>query len=190
MADSEKGVLEFLERLRKERDELNILIAGIEKRIGISPQSSHTTSTEHPKDAASPTPTVKLTIGDIPLGFFHNLSQPAAAEKLLRLNPGQPLTSQEMLSAFRKSGLHLNPKNASTILYTALTRSPKFERVAGKAWGLAEWYSKKKPEVRRRGASVPAPEENDSASSQDDEEELTISVTSEPSKPETKGENW
>jgi len=30
-----------------------------------------------------------------------------------------------------------------TILYTALKRGTKFERVAGKAWGLAEWYPEK-----------------------------------------------
>jgi len=47
----------------------------------------------------------------------------------------------------------LNPKNATTILYTALSRNPKFERVAGKAWGLAEWYPEKK-KATRVGVSV------------------------------------
>ena len=42
--------------------------------------------------------------------------------------------------------MYLNPKNAATILYTTLNRSPLFERVAGKAWGLSEWY----PESRKR----------------------------------------
>src|SRR5256885_8798039 len=59
----------------------------------------------------------------------------------LRLNPGQPLTTQEMLDAFRKSSMDLNPKNAATILYTALSRNPKFERVAGKAWRSEEHTS-------------------------------------------------
>ena len=41
----------------------------------------------------------------------------------------------------------MNPgKNAVTVLYNSLKRSPKFERVAGKAWGLAEWY----PERRKK----------------------------------------
>jgi DNA-directed RNA polymerase delta subunit len=40
----------------------------------------------------------------------------------------------------------ITSKNALTILYTTLRRTPKFERVAGKAWGLAEWY----PEKRKR----------------------------------------
>ncbi len=155
MADSTKGALEFLEQLRKERDELNVLIGGIEKRLGIS-------SAEKPEiqDPSASGPKVKVSIGEVPIGFFHNLSQHAAAEKLLGLNPGQPLATQEMLDAFRKSGMNLNPKNAATILYTALSRNPKFERVAGKAWGLAEWYPERRgeqkkteaePEPKRRG---------------------------------------
>ena len=87
---------------------------------------------------------VTLTVDSIPVGFFHNLSQVAATEKLLRLNPGQPLSTNDILSAFKKSGMEMNPKNAVTILYTALKRSGKFERVAGKAWGLSEWYPERK----------------------------------------------
>lgn len=145
---SDASILEFLEKLRRERDELNILISGLERRLGITQPSSDATATQ------SSGPKVKVSIDDVPVGFFHNLSQPLAAEKLLRLNPGQPLSSQEMLDAFRKSGMVLNPKNASTILYTALSRNPKFERVAGKAWGLAEWYpeSKRKQDTKRHEA--------------------------------------
>ena len=68
------------------------------------------------------------------------MSQADATEKLLRLHPGQPLKTGEILDALRKSGVQINPKNGITILYTTLKRSPKFERVAGKAWGLSEWY--------------------------------------------------
>ena len=38
----------------------------------------------------------------------------------------------------------LNPKNSVQILYTALKRNPKFERIGNKAWGLREWYPEKK----------------------------------------------
>ncbi len=175
MADSTKGILEFLEQIRKDRDELNLLIVGIEKRLGIA---SNGTMTE-PTAAAAPKVTV--TLGDIPLGFFHNLSQPAAAEKLLRLNPGQPLRTQEMLNSFRKSGLHLNPKNATTILYTALSRNPKFERVAGKAWGLAEWYSNSKkktdpkPEPKGR-TDIKIDDDMGDYGIDEEEEELTVTT--------------
>lgn len=138
MAEAQKGALELLEQLRKERDELNLLIQGLEKRLGIVPEQSEAN--------AGVTPRVTISVDSIPVGFFHNLSQAEAAEKLLRLNPSHALTTKEILDAFRKSGMHATSKNALTILYTTLKRSPKFQRVAGKAWGLSEWY----PEKRKR----------------------------------------
>jgi hypothetical protein len=141
MSETPKGVLELLEQLREERNELDLLIQGLEKRLGI---------VSEPIDAESgpgATPRIKVSIDSIPLGFFHGLTQADAAEKLLRLNPGNPLTTQEMLQSFRKSGMQVNPKNAVPILYTTLKRSDKFERVAGKKWGLSEWY----PNRKRRG---------------------------------------
>jgi hypothetical protein len=139
MVDTQQSALELLEQLRRERDELNSLILGLEKRLGIVPAQSYE------EDMSSlVTPRVTISIDSIPVGFFHNLSQADAAEKLLRLNQGHALTTKEILDAFRKSGMEIRSKNALTILYTTLKRSPKFERVAGKAWGLSEWYPGKK----------------------------------------------
>jgi hypothetical protein len=141
MAETPKSTLEFLEQLRKERDELDVLIAGLEKRLGIVSESA--------ADAAglsSASPRITVSVDSIPVGFFHNLSQADAAEKLLKLNQGYALKTAEILTAFRKSGMNLNPKNSLPILYTTLKRSPKFQRVAGQAWGLTEWY----PEKRKR----------------------------------------
>ena len=140
MDPSNKTALELLEQLRSERAELEILIRGLEKRLGIVPGSQDSDPNQ------SPTPKVTVSIDSIPVGFFHNLSQAAASEKLLRMNEGHPLTTNEIMDAFRKSGMDVSGKNAITILYNALKRSPKFERVAGKAWGMAEWY----PQSRRR----------------------------------------
>jgi HB1/ASXL restriction endonuclease-like protein with HTH domain len=140
MPDSSKGALDLLEELRKERDELDTLIRGLEKRLGVVHENE-------PAEVVSATATVTKAVNSIPLGFFHNMSQTDATEKLLRLNPGHPLTTKDILDAFRKSGMQVNPKNGLPILYTTLKRSPRFERVAGKAWGLSEWYSDKK---RRR----------------------------------------
>lgn len=140
MPETSKAALTVLEEFRKERDELNIIIQALEKRLGIV---SSPTEGEH---ANQPAPRVTVSLDSIPVGFFHNLSQAAAAEKLLGMNAGHPLTTNEILEAFRKSGMSANGKNAVTILYTALNRSPKFERVAGKAWGLSDWY----PEKRRK----------------------------------------
>jgi len=138
MVESSTAALTVLEELRKERDELNIVIQALEKRMGIV--SAH----KEGETANQGSPKVTVTLESIPVGFFHNLSQAAAAEKLLRMNPGHPLTTNEILEAFRKSGMDASGKNAVTILYTALKRGPKFERVAGKAWGLSEWYPEKK----------------------------------------------
>ena len=141
MNDTGKGVLELLEQLRREREELNVLIQGLEKRLGI---------VSEPLDGDSlltSAPRLRVSIDSIPVGFFHNLSQVASAEKLLRLNEGHPLTTNEILDAFRKSGMQVNPKNAVPILYTTLKRSDKFERVAGKKWGLAEWYPNRKKRI-------------------------------------------
>lgn len=141
MADTTQSALELLEQLRGEREELNTLIAGLEKRLGIAvqPQSMETRIASSQRSSVS--------LDSIPVGFFHRLSQTAAADKLLRMNPNHPLTTNEILNAFRQSGMNVNPKNAVTILYTALKRSPMFERVAGKKWGLREWYA---PDRKRR----------------------------------------
>ena len=150
MSETPKGVLELLEQLRQERDELNMLIQGLEKRLGVVSQSVDTQVTE------ARSPRVRVSVDSIPVGFFHNMSQADATDKLLRLNPGQPLKTNEILDAFRKSGMQVNAKNAVTILYTTLKRSPKFERVAGKAWGLAEWYPNKR---RKKGSEEEIEEE-------------------------------
>jgi hypothetical protein len=141
MENSNKTALELLEQLRSERIELDTLIRGLEKRLGVIPSNAETESGQ------PSTPRVTVSLDNIPVGFFHNLSQAAAAEKLLRMNEGHPLTTNEIMEAFRKSGMDVSGKNAVTIAYNALSRSPRFERVAGKAWGLAEWYP---PEKRRK----------------------------------------
>jgi hypothetical protein len=138
MESSNKTALELLEQLRTEKAELDMLIRALEKRLGVVPNS------EEPESSQSTTPRVTVSLDSIPVGFFHNLSTAGAAEKLLRMNEGHPLTTAELMEAFRKSGRPLGGKNAVTILYNSLKRSPKFERVAGKAWGLAEWYPEKR----------------------------------------------
>jgi len=146
MENANKTALELLEQLRIEKTELDVLIRGLEKRLGV-------VSANNEADSSTPqsAPRVTVTLDNIPVGFFHNLSQAAAAEKLLRMNEGHPLTTNEILDAFRKSGMDVSGKNAVTILYNSLSRGNRFERVAGKAWGLAEWY----PEGRKKKEQQP-----------------------------------
>jgi len=141
MVDSNKSVGELLEELRKEREKLDALIQALEERSGsaVSTQRSGLDDDERRRSLPS--------ASSVPMGFFNNLSQAAAAEKLLRMNPGQALRTAEILEAFRNSGMDVNSKNAPTILYTALKRSPKFERIGSKAWGLREWYPERKKKI-------------------------------------------
>lgn len=143
MTDSNKSAMQLLEGLRKERAELDGLIQALERKFGIS--SAPLSSVSDDGDQPSGIPAVT----SMPIGFFHNLSQAAAAEKLLKTNPGQALTTGEILEAFRNSGMEVHSKNAATILYTALKRSPKFERIGSKAWGLREWYPERKRKISR-----------------------------------------
>jgi hypothetical protein len=146
MADSTKSAVQLLDELRKERDDLDGLIQALEKRLGIAASQPISVSAEVSEQSGVP------ASATLPIGFFHNLSQAAAAEKLLRLH-ARPMTTGHILEAFRNSGLRLNPVNASTILYTALKRNPLFERVGNKAWGLKEWYpERKKRATKEQGA--------------------------------------
>lgn len=149
MADSTKSAVDFLEDLKREREELDSLIRALEKRLGIeSSQSVSVTDRETPSNqevhSLGRARTRDAAFTPLAVGFFHNMSQAAAAEKLLKLNRGHALKTGDILEAFRNSGMPLNPKNAVQILYTALKRNPKFERVGKRAWGLREWYPEKK----------------------------------------------
>src|ERR1700691_1697112 len=99
MDSSGKTALELLEQLRSERAELDILIRALEKRLGVVSGNPDSDANQ------ANTPKVTVSLDNIPVGFFHNLSQAAAAEKLLRMNEGHPLTTNEIMEAFRKSGM-------------------------------------------------------------------------------------
>lgn len=151
MADFTNSAADFLAELRKERDELDTLIQGLEKRLRLSAAQSvsspdlEQSSQQEGRHMGRARTHDAVFVPAIPVvGFFHNLSQAAAAEKLLKMNPGHALSTGQILDAFRDSGMTLNPKNSVQILYTALKRNPKFERVGNKAWGLREWYPEKK----------------------------------------------
>ena len=155
MTDSTKSAVQFLQELRKERDELNALIQALEKRLGIS-AGQHASITDHEDEGSLvPSSATSSSSNSLPIGFFHNLSLAAAAEKLLRMNPHQALTTAQILEAITNSGRAITSKNALTILYTALRRSPnKFERIGNKAWGLKEWYPERKKRISRESETT------------------------------------
>jgi hypothetical protein len=155
MVDSNKSVAELLEELRGERERLDVLIQALEERSGIASTPQRSGSDDDEKRRPLP------STNAVPMGFFHNLSQAAAAEKLLRMNPGQALRTSEILEAFRNSGMDVNSKNAPTILYTALKRSTKFERIGSKAWGLREWYPERKKKISSKESENPREESSE-----------------------------
>ena len=153
MADFKKSAFDFLQDLRQERVELDALIQALEKRLGegAARPVSGSDREKGPRAQVGVGPFLgrgrtldAALVPALAVGFFHNMSQAAAAEKLMKMNPGRALTTGEILESFKNSGMPLNPKNSVQILYTALKRNPKFERVGNKAWGLREWYPEKK----------------------------------------------
>ncbi|MGA9304326.1 MAG: hypothetical protein WBW31_02865, partial [Candidatus Sulfotelmatobacter sp.] len=103
MPDFTKSTFDFLQELRQERDELDTLIQSLEKRLGGA--AAQSIGGSDGTDGASESVPRKgrvagrtrdaafvLPVTSMPVGFFHNLSQAAAAEKLLKMNPGQPYT--------------------------------------------------------------------------------------------------
>jgi hypothetical protein len=155
MVDSNKSVSELLEELRGEREKLDVLIQALEERSGSTVPTQRSGSDDDEKRRPL------VPTNSVPMGFFHNLSQAAAAEKLLRMNPGRALRTADILEAFRNSGMDVNSKNAPTILYTALKRSPKFERIGSKAWGLREWYPERKKKITSKESEGPREEGNE-----------------------------
>jgi DNA-directed RNA polymerase delta subunit len=100
-----------------------------------------------PADSTSPIPPAKPLLNAsaggsaasvVYRGAFFNLSVTKAAEKLLKTF-GRPLKTPEILSAFQQAEYEMaKGDNARSGIYTALTRSKDFVRVAADTWDLAD----------------------------------------------------
>jgi hypothetical protein len=147
--------------LRSRRDQLNAAISGLEQMLGfvgtggpgLAGSTAVDASEELPKEVGSDT--------------FFGLSAVEGAKKYLRIVK-RPTAMKTIHDALRAGGYLTNSKNFYANLYTAVMRSPEFQKV-GKGWGLAEWYQgrrvpvadeatktkKRKPRHKRR-KSAPA----------------------------------
>jgi hypothetical protein len=76
-------------------------------------------------------------------GEFHNLSYTKAARAILE-KIRKPLTTQDILAYFEKSGRRMPGKNPVATLYSSLKKGSDFELVTRNTWGLADWYEKKR----------------------------------------------
>jgi len=127
----------------RERDQLNIYIETLAIRLGIQDDAS--------PDAADDDDSTASLNGSGPLtddvakivyaNEFHGMSIPAAAETVLRRwSPPpikRPIKTTDLLTGLRKGGQTI-PE--SRVVYRSLYSTPRFYKLKGGLWGLAEWY--------------------------------------------------
>lgn len=135
MVENEKTPIEVaIEELEAERDELDIAINMLKKRIG------------QPVESNKPKISPKAENGNISSGdsdtlrsdTFFGLGIRAAARKYLNL-VREPKTTAEISNALLRGGVVSQSKNFPATLHTGLNRSKAVIRVKDK-WGLLEWY--------------------------------------------------
>lgn len=116
--DTEK---EILENWRHERDELDSLIAALEKRIELRSSTGGTSGNR------------KLAPDE-----FFRLSTPEAIKKYLRIVGKPARATTDIIDGLKAGGMETNYTN----VYTALGRLQKKDEVVkvGENWGLNEWY--------------------------------------------------
>lgn len=122
MGDPTESERAMLQEWTRERDDLNSLIAALEKRIGLRGGAPGA---------------VANGVGKIKPDEFFRLSTPEAIKKFLKLvgKPARPI--QEIIDGLNAGGMDTNYTN----VYTALLRLQK--RGVAKVndnWGLDEWY--------------------------------------------------
>lgn len=150
-----------LDALVAERDELNVLIAGLAKRLGM----------EAPGTGLSTEPTAPLPGGNPVDGtheaeYFGFPSTKAAGEVLKKFGSRQrPLKTKDLYDAVRKGGVDISGEDA---LYRSLARSRHFRKVGRGLWGLSEWYPPRsgkpaRPEAPNESDDGPVPDPEDDA---------------------------
>lgn len=81
-----------------------------------------------------------------------------AAEKYLKMVGRPPRSTQDIVDALTRGGLQrVSPASVATILTRVNNNEGPVVRVQKGLWGLAEWYPKRPPKVRR----TPVPIEED-----------------------------
>jgi hypothetical protein len=135
-----------LKQLLHERAELDVMIAGLQRRLG-KPVSAISVASP---SATGPTGGPSADLVTYP-GEFHLHSLPSATEKILR-RVGRPLKTMEILAALKRAEFEIKAKAPVSNLYTALVRSPVFIKVRPNTWALSEWHPES---AAKAGASKP-----------------------------------
>jgi len=151
----------FLESLLAERAELDLHIAFLRKRLGVSEEvTTETITTSKQADRIS-----------VKQGEFYGLSRAEAAIKLLS-KYGHALSTNEIVETLKETGLEsMFIKNALPALYTSLSRHQEVCRVSKNTWGLKKWYPYLK-DKKKNGGTQEVSEQANEAGDESSEEGL------------------
>ena len=116
-----------LEDAKRQRVELDAVIAFAERQLGIAKGSSRTST------APSPGGTV-----EIEPDTFHNKNIFQATEKYLSMVGRPARSTEEIAEALGRGGVTATPGSVATIL--GRDKSGRVTRVKRGLWGLKEWY--------------------------------------------------
>lgn len=154
---AEQPELDLLAKWEAERAELDVMIAGLRRRMGL-PQSNGDGST-------SPIGSTTVAVlgmrepgatGQIRSDEFFRLSNPEAIKKFLSIMK-RPQSPKAIVDGLKAGGVLSNAKNFYANIWTELKRAEERGEVVNtpSGWGLAEWYpvKPKPPEPKSRKQS-------------------------------------
>jgi len=131
MTDTSNPLEMALNQLTQERNDLDIAIAALQKRLG---RAVNTPAMAASSAAPKMGPSSEIVTYH---GEFHNLSLTKATEQLLK-RVGRPLNTPQILKALQNASFEMKAKSPRTNLYTTLKRSPMFVKVLPDTWDLAD----------------------------------------------------
>jgi hypothetical protein len=125
-----------LDALIAERDELNTVIAGLAKRIGVPvpPSGGGGGGNPNPGGGGGGDPVAGTFEGE-----YHGFTSTKAAGEVLKKfgNRQHPIKTKALFDAIKKGGVDIANEDG---LYRSLARSRNFRKVGRGIWGLSEWY--------------------------------------------------
>lgn len=152
MADIKNAKRLVLADWKKQRDELNSVIAALERELGEEPSSKEK---ENTVGTGSPMSTAPIRVEDIVQpGDFFGMTQVAASKEFLsRLNKRTATLNEIAAALYRGKSVNSPiPESGLKNLSSLLSRSTEFLSVARGRWGLAANYPGKVRKGRKGSA--------------------------------------
>jgi hypothetical protein len=158
----------LIAQLEAERAEMDVTIALLRRRMGMSPANGDTPAASSSTSAMPSAGRDTIITGRVRPDEFFRLSIADAIAKLLSIMK-QPQSPASIVSGLKAGGVLTNAKNFPANVNTELKRMRERGTVVNtpSGWGLAEWYpgrpkqneapkGKKKTRVRAKVAAKPA----------------------------------